>query len=338
MPVFIPGQNQPDLLGTVMQFKQFQQGQQRLGLLQQDAERQTQELVRKQKTEKLKFLMDSLPVFKDRESVVKNMNALGQELGLPELSVPQDPKEMIREANEIRKFMNENPNADPRPLLQQFSSKYASLEGRQAQLDLLGKDISYTKAQMADQYLSLLEGSGGIRPEERRALLETFARSGGTPELRSAAANRLMEQAKLAEQQSKSQATLGAGQTRFDVTGKPIASVPATTEKTPNVLEDARNAFVNKTATPEQRALINQDEGQYVKDYLQVYQGSAVTDRQIEPIRKRAEILYRVERLQTNPLPSNIKTASEAVKYLTGLGFDPDAAKETTRQILLFGK
>src|SRR3990167_2962715 len=200
MPVFVPGQNQPDLLGTVMQFKQLQQGQQRLGLLQQESERQTQELVRKQKTEKLKFIMDALPMFKDRESAVKNFNALSKELNLPDLAVPEDPTEMIREANAIRKFMQANPNSDPQPLLQQFSNKYASVEGRQAQLDLLGQDVSSTKMKMADQYLSLLQGSGGIRPEQQGQLLETFARSGGTPELRSAALNKLMAKAKLDEE------------------------------------------------------------------------------------------------------------------------------------------
>src|SRR3990167_6398225 len=142
MPVFVPGQNQPDLLGTVMQFKQLQQGQQRLGLLQQEAERQTQDLVRKQKTDKLTSIMNALPMFKDRESAVKNFNELSKELNLPDLAVPEDPKEMIREANDIRKFMQANPNSDPQPLLQQFSNKYASLEGWQGQLDILGKDIS----------------------------------------------------------------------------------------------------------------------------------------------------------------------------------------------------
>jgi len=230
--IFIPGQqNQRDLLGTVMQFKQLQQGQQRLGLLQQDAKRQTEELERTKKTEKMKFLMENINVFKDRESVAKNFNEIGKELGFPELAIPEDPKEMIREANAIEKYMEANPNADPAPLLKQFSSKYASLEGRQAQLDLLGKNIGTIKMKMADQYLSLLQGSGGIRPEQQNQLLETFARSGGTSELRTAALNKLMAKAKLDEEQSKSQATVGPGQTRIDVSGKPIASTPEKQEE-----------------------------------------------------------------------------------------------------------
>ena len=191
MPVFIPGQNQPDLLGTVMQFKQLQQGQQRLGLLQQEAKQQTEDIERKKKTDKINFIIQTLPLM--------------DEMGMPHVTVPADPNEMVREVIDINKFIQDNPNSDPRPVIYQWSKKYVGVPEMEKHRDLLFKEWQTGKANLADQYLSLLQGSGGIRPEQQGQLLETFARSGGTPELRSAAMKRLEEMAKLRETQAKGQ-------------------------------------------------------------------------------------------------------------------------------------
>lgn len=130
--------------------------------------------------------------------------------------------------------------------------------------------------------------------------------------------------------------TVTAGGTLFNKrTGVLGATAPGKAGDAGGSLERARTAFVAGKATPEELALINQDEQQYTKDYLQVYQGSAISPRQVEQVRRQAKVLYQVERMKQNPLPAEIQSASQAVKHLTTTyGFDDQTATEIVRQLL----
>ncbi len=119
---------------------------------------------------------------------------------------------------------------------------------------------------------------------------------------------------------------------RFRITKNPADLVPR--EKEGSTLETARGAFLEGRASPEQLALINQDKAEYIKDYLSVFQGTILTPRKHANLRGQGEILFQIERLKANPLPSNITSASQAVKHLVSLGFDENQAREIVKQIM----
>ena len=81
-------------------------------------------------------------------------------------------------------------------------------------------------------------------------------------------------------------------------------------------------------------ALIGQDRAEYIKDFLSVFQGTFLTPRKHANLRQQGDVLYRVERLKSNPLPSNITSASQAVKHLVSLGFDEGQSRTIVRQIM----
>lgn len=325
----------------------------RIGLLEKQIGQDEAKLAQQQARERFDAFTKLLAVPNQSDEYYQaQVNGITDMFGLERLNIGDRSKEALKEVGGIIKSARENPSTDYRPAIDALYAKYGTSKETADRIDKAKAELAGMKKETAGNYVAQVLGSGGVT--DPAAAAGAFARSGGTPELREAGAaaeKQIRESAKTTGDPKTFESFLvgevSAGRLSFDQAAKKMAEFKkqSTEAGDPGALETARQAFIAGKASKEQLALINQDRDQYTKDYLSIFQGTVVTPRKHSQLRNQAGILFDVERMKKNPLPSAytageqriaIDSASAAVRYLVDLaGFDEDTAKEITRQIML---
>jgi len=212
--LFIP---QPqDLLGTAAKIAQIKQGQQRLDLMGQQAQQTAEQLELKKKSDEIESAVKALGIQGQDESFyqapIKTLERLGvvspgfrpsgERLRAFQKSVAALYQRTLKEPG----FKD---TSEFKMAIQHLRTSSVGQEEMQARLDLLNKDIADNSKTQAENFMSLLQGSGGIAEGQEGNLLSAFSRAGGTAPVRAAATtaeDRRLEVAKAKADIGKTQA------------------------------------------------------------------------------------------------------------------------------------
>jgi hypothetical protein len=183
-----------NLLGTYQQLNQLKRSQQQIDLMGQNLELRTKEYEQRKKKEKSDILVSQLGVpNQSKEYYQATVNKITGLWGLDELSLGDNYGDALREINGLFKAAKKNPSLDMSDAIDSIYKKYGGSERIRKEIDVLGVNIEKEKLTQADQYISLIQGSGGIAQGQQENLLRSFSEQGGTPQLRAVATARLTQ-------------------------------------------------------------------------------------------------------------------------------------------------
>jgi hypothetical protein len=191
----------PDLLGSMQKGANIVKGVQQINLLKGQLDQNAKELVLKQKQDEFNRLTKMLDVPNQSPDYYQGVvDQLAPFAGLQPgaLTLGDNYKNAVKEISGVIESKKKNPALDVGPAISSLKQKYGSSANIKNEIDLLNGQLSKITSDTMQNFLSLLTGSGGIKPGEEQNLLGTLATKSGNPDLRAAAAARIAEQTKSA--------------------------------------------------------------------------------------------------------------------------------------------